>query len=113
MAKRCAKAMIYLASPYSHPDPLVREERYLRASWICVQLLQQGRWVYSPIVHCHEMAKTWDLPRDVEFWKQYNLHMLDRASELLILRILGWTESKGIAIEKAYAESHNISVSYF
>lgn len=104
--------MRYLASPYSHEDPFIREERYLRAMKVLSSLLLVGQYVYSPIVHCHELAKVANLPKTADFWRRYNFHMLAQCEDLLILRIDGWESSVGIAEEKAEAERLNLPVSY-
>ncbi len=103
---------VYLASPYSHQDPFIREDRYLRASQATAHLLKQGIAVYSPIVHCHELAKIADLPKDFTFWQNYNMAMLSRADKFMILRIEGYDTSVGVAAEKAFAEMKNIPVEY-
>jgi hypothetical protein len=43
--------MIYLASPYSHPDRAVREERFRGACRATAALLRSGHAVFSPIAH--------------------------------------------------------------
>lgn len=91
--------MIYLASPYTHKDPFVREARYLAAAKVVAQYLKDGKFVYSPIVHCHELAKIVALGMDFEFWKTYNYHMLELASELHVLGIDGWADSDGVSGE--------------
>lgn len=97
--------MIYLASPYSHSDPLVRKTRYLLAMQCCAALINGGReFVWSPIVHCHEMAEAYSLPTDAEFWKEYNFDFMRRADKMYILRIPGWDESKGIKMEIEFCE---------
>ena len=40
--------MIYLASPYSHPDPAVREERFREACRAAAKLISLGRIVSRP-----------------------------------------------------------------
>lgn len=105
--------MIYLASPYSHPDPAIREERYIRASKVLVELyLWRELWAYSPIVHCHELAKTFQLPRDAQFWKGYNTHMLLLATELHVIRLDGWDTSAGVQFEVDTANKAEIPVRY-
>lgn len=104
--------MIYLASPYTHPDPFVREERYLRTAKALTFLLAREEWAYSPIVHCHELAKIGGLPVDHLFWQKYDFHMLSKCDKFVILRIDGWQRSKGVAAEKAEAERLGISVEY-
>ena len=105
--------MIYLASPYSDPDPFIREQRYLSAAKVLVErYLSQMIWAYSPIVHCHELAKIWTLPREFQFWKDYNQHMLILSTELHVLRLAGWQESAGIAHEIDVADKAEIPVKY-
>jgi hypothetical protein len=91
--------MIYLASPYSHPLQEVVEKRHEEAMAYTHYLLERKRWVYSPIVHCHELAKRHSLPTDFEYWKRYNYHALARCDELYVLGIEGWRESKGVRAE--------------
>lgn len=91
--------MIYLASPYSHPDPLIMRTRFLLAEQCCARLLQSRHFVYSPIVHCHELSQRYSLPTNFEFWRDYNFDMLRRADEFRVLRISGWDQSVGVRAE--------------
>jgi len=102
----------YVASPYTHESELIREERYLRVSFYVVQCLSRGDWVYSPIVHCHELAKTWSFPKDAGFWHGYNRAMLTHAANLRVLRLDGWKESEGIKGEIKLADHQKIRVIY-
>ena len=102
----------YIASPYSHPLALIREERYLHVSYYLKQCLEKREWAYSPIVHCHELAKTWDLPKDAGFWEEYNFVMLRNATRMKILRLEGWEESVGIRAELAEAQRIHLPVIY-
>lgn len=69
-----------------------------------VWLLKQRKWVYSPIVHCHELAKVHELPRNFEFWKEYNDVMLLGSHTLYILNLDGVMESKGVQDEAELAQ---------
>jgi hypothetical protein len=91
--------MIYLATPYTHADPTIVEKRYEEAMAYTHYLLERKRWVYSPIVHCHELAKRHSLPTDFDYWRRYNYHILSRCDELYVLGIEGWRESKGVRAE--------------
>lgn len=104
--------MIYLASPYSSPDPLIMKTRFLLAEQCTAELLKRKIWVYSPIVHCHELAHKYDLPKDHEYWLAYNFAMLRRCESLAILTIPGWRESKGVAEEIKFAELAGIGIDY-
>lgn len=104
--------MIYLASPYSHPDLNIMHQRYVQTMKHTAKLLFQGKHVFSPIVHCHELARWFNLPTEYNFWLEYNQHMLARADELLVLCLEGWSESKGVAGEIEFARVLNIPVEY-
>lgn len=106
------KGYDYIGSPYSHPNPLVREERYLRVSFYLQQCLVLEQWAYSPIVHCHEIAKVWDMPRDAAFWRKYNFTMLARSQGLKVLRIEGWDTSIGLREEMVEAERLELPIIY-
>lgn len=86
----------YIASPYTDPDPLVREQRYLKVSELVVVMLRNGIFVYSPIAHCHEMAKIWGLPHDAAFWKAYDTEMIRACRHVSIYMLPGWDKSVGV-----------------
>lgn len=96
--------MIYLASPYSHHDPVIVKTRFLLVEQCCATLIQQGHFVWSPIVHCHEMATKYAMPTDAQFWKEYNFDFIRRCDRMLVLDIEGWMESKGIQMEMRMAD---------
>lgn len=102
----------YLASPYSHPDGEVREGRYLRAQRALEYLLANKMWAYSPIVHCHPLAKRFSMPKDAKFWEEYNHVMIDHCDSILVLQIPGWEESIGVAEEMAYARWKKLVCNY-
>lgn len=104
--------MIYLASPYTHEDPAVVEQRFKQAEKATAKGLIRGECIYSPIVHCHEIAKDYDLPKTFDFWQKYNYGMLRNASAMYILAIDGYNKSSGVLGEKAMAEQLGIPVKY-
>lgn len=91
--------MIYLMSPYSHEEEVIREGRYLAAEIACVAFWRQGIPVYSPIVHWHNAAKRYKLPSDNAPWKAQNMGVLVRCSRTGILMLDGWKDSIGIRDE--------------
>jgi hypothetical protein len=101
-------SFLYLASPYTHPDAYVREARYLTALDALHWLLGNRIWAYSPIVHCHDLAKHNDLPKDHDYWLEYNHLMILNSRGVAVLQTPGWTESKGIADETLYAKRLNL-----
>lgn len=97
--------MVYLASPYSHEDEEVREARYEAACKACLRLFLEGYAVFSPIVHWHNITKTYRLKTDHKTFEEYNKEILQRADEVVFFVIPGFVKSKGIAAELAWASS--------
>lgn len=94
---------IYLATPYSHPDPQVREARFRTVNKFAAQLMRLGHHVFSPISHCHPLALAGELPADWEFWKEYDRTFIEWAEVLYILCQDGWETSIGIQEERKLA----------
>jgi hypothetical protein len=103
--------VIYIASPYSHPDASVREARYRAACEKAAAMLRDGLRVYSPIVHSHPLALL-GLPGDWAFWAEQNAAMLERASSVVVLTLDGWEESRGIAAEVEIARALHLPIRY-
>lgn len=89
----------YLASPYSHKNRRIEVSRYRDVRRALGWMLNKGIWAYSPIVHCHHLAIAHDLPKNAEFWMDYNFSMLKSADSLTILKMDGWKESAGLNAE--------------
>lgn len=104
--------MIYLASPYSHKDPAVMEERFDRVVAVAAQLINRGNIIYSPIMHFHPIAVRHDLPRDFAFWKEVNLQILKRCDEMWVLDLIGLYESRGVMAERLFAQANGIPVKH-
>ncbi len=104
--------MIYLASPYAHPDPHEMEYRFHRVCEATARLLLQGEVVYSPIAHNHYLAVNFNLPRTWDFWQNLDLRMIDRADAVWVLQLDGWQKSTGVNAEITYAIQRGIPVLY-
>lgn len=102
--------MIYLASPYTHPDPSVVKYRYQAVRAQVGWMLDAGVYVYSPIVHFHHVAKHHELPTDSNFWSNHNRHMLNLANRLDVLCLEGWEDSVGVKQEIEWAKEWRIGV---
>lgn len=96
--------LIYLATPYSHADARVVEYRFIVACRVAGRLMGEGHLVFSPIAHTHPIAMEAKLPLGWDFWARYDQALLDRATEVWVLRMDGWDESRGIQAEVRYAQ---------
>ena len=106
--------MIYLAQPYTHQDTVVMQTRYeiaVDAVAYCLKTIPE-HVPYSPIVAFHEAAVKYGLPKDFNYWMCHNFRMLKYAGIFMIIKADGWEESRGVAVEHAYAVAHGIPVRY-
>ena len=103
--------MIYLASPYSHADPTVREHRYREACRAVVNLLQNNQCVFSPVVHSHPLV-AFGLPTDWTFWERVDREHLARCDEVLVLMLDRWETSHGVQAEIEIARELGKPVGY-
>jgi nucleoside 2-deoxyribosyltransferase len=105
---------IYLASPYSHPEESVRNSRHLAACKKTAQYIDKGIAVFSPIAQSHPVADHMDESKRMDFdlWMKVDLPLLRMASELHVLCIDGWRQSRGVTKEIEYADQLGISVKH-
>lgn len=104
---------IYLASPYSHPDPTVRRSRERRVSKIGFKLMREGKNLFCPITQSHRLNDFSDgnnLTHDECMRVDYEF--LERAKELYVLMIPGWEKSVGVELEIDYAMQNHIPISW-
>lgn len=104
--------LIYLACPYSHPDPAVRQARFEAVNRAAAALMRQGNYVLSPISHSHPIALTGDLPLGWDYWEQYDRLLLAQCGRMVVLMLDGWRESVGIRGEVSLARELGLEVTY-
>lgn len=110
----------YLASSYSHRDPTWTEEqrfehrevRYRAAVKATGWCLSKKLWVYSPIVHCHDLARAYKLPTDALFWQQYNEAMIDSFKAVVVLCDDSWQSSRGVNMEINFATERGYVINW-
>ena len=103
--------MIYLASPYTHADARVREERFRAACRSAAALMQQGHVVFAPIVHGHPLVAE-GLPIEWPWWERFDREHLSRCDEVVVLTLDGWEASAGVQAEIRIAEESGKPVRY-
>lgn len=103
--------MIYLASPYSDPDPTIRQARYEEAVRYAARLWAEGKIVFSPIAHSHPIALH-GIDGQWKQWQEFDCTIIRACSEMWILMLPGWEQSRGIAAETAYAATIGLPIAY-
>ena len=102
----------YLASPYTHSDPAVREQRFKAACKAAARLIQEGEVVFCPIAHSHPIDLEFATPASGQFWKHHDAPFLAGAARLKILAIEGWADSVGVREEVRYAHDNGIPMEF-
>lgn len=103
----------YLATVYSrHPDGI--DAAFADACRITAGFIRAGVRVYSPIAHTHPIAVHGGLdPLDHSIWLPADQPFMDHACGLIVCRMPGWEDSKGIAHEIAAFRAAGKPVVYF
>jgi len=104
--------LIYLASPYSHPDDEVREDNYIVVSNIAADMVSNGYVVFSPISYGHNLLGFKNMPSNWEFWFNFCVAFLLRCDKLVVCKMPGWDNSIGVKEEIEIARNCGIEVEY-
>lgn len=106
--------LVYLASPYSHGDMGVRYSRYKEVSRVAGYLMAKyGLIIFCPIAHSYSIADNSPFDdMDHKAWMNIDITILNRCDHLLVLKLAGWEESKGVAEEIEFATTAGIPITY-
>ena len=96
--------MIYLACPYSHSDPAVRDTRFREANRAAAALMEEGHVVFSPLSMSHPIEAHMDTIHDTAWWMRIDLAFMEHCTECVVLALPGWEQSKGVTIERKWFE---------
>lgn len=93
--------MIYLLSPYTHPNECVLFQRFKAACQAVATLKTMGVEAFSPIVHNHPIQRYLlkGTPCDYQACRSWSDQFLRWCSGGVVLCIDGWEESVGIKSE--------------
>lgn len=110
--------MIYIASPYTHNDPDVRESRARAAAALAGELINSGELAYSPIAHGHAIYEEHTRRQgSLEFhygaWRAHSLRMLRMCDRVEVLALPGWRESVGVTDELGVAVVLDMPIFYW
>lgn len=106
------KTLIYLGTPYTHPDKKVRQEWACEAAKTQAALISQGFLVISPVALTCSSAEDYGA-EPPEGWLRYCLGLLCHCDELWVDQMAGWEDSVGISKEIAFALGKGMPIRYF
>lgn len=106
------KEFIYLATPYTNPEREIMVTRFLMVNKVAAKLMAEGKYIFSPISHTHPIAEAGNLPRGWEYWEGYDRRILSTCNRIIVLKLPGWQESKGVQAEIKIGEELGIPVDY-
>ncbi len=112
LAQHAPKPLVYVASPYTHSDPNVVSERYEQVSRLTAKLVAEGMAAISPITYGHHLLEFYTMPSDWGFWMDFCIALLSKCDRLLVVKMPGWEESRGVQAEIRYAQDHGIPIEY-
>ena len=104
--------MIYLASPFTHDDPAIRQQRFEAACRAAAALICRGQTVFSPIAHSYVICR-YGVPLDWRFWQRHDRRYLEVCDEVVVLMLDGWRESVGVQAEIAIARELGKPITFF
>lgn len=105
--------VVYLAAPYTHPDPQVRQQRWIDACDAAVDLMRMGYAVLSPISMGHPIAHRGQdagIGGDWQAWQAACLAMMAGCSHFAVLQTEGWKQSVGIQAEVDHAHKLGLPI---
>lgn len=96
----------YLAAPFTSANRNVRNARLEAVRIVSDHLIRKDKVVFSPLEYTQGMQSRNTFPP--QGWYAFDLTILRRCEELLVLALPGWQESHGVIMEIAVAKAQNI-----
>ena len=101
--------LVFLALPYSHTDPAVRETRYKAAIKKFQELTKRGYQVTCLVIVGHSITVGTDLPFDWKNWETFCLTQLRLSWKICVLALDGWEDSVGLTEEIRVAAENGLA----
>lgn len=104
--------LIYLAIPYTSDDPEVMAYRAEVSDLVYAELTKAGYIVYPPITVNHLAGIKYGMPKDWQFWKEFDLAFVRVCKNLYVITLPGWGTSTGVTDEIKNANELGIPITY-
>jgi len=103
--------MIYLAAPYTDPNPEVCEQRMALFAIADARLIAKGYYTVSPLAK-HWLTQYTTMDTTWQYWKEYAQQLMSKCDELFVVTLDGWDTSTGVQEEIEMAKKFNIPISF-
>jgi hypothetical protein len=104
--------LIYLASPYTHPNKNIEDRRAKAITIIAGKLICNGHHIFCPVAHCHKMNRYCNLGGKFEYWREFDEKMISVCNELWIATLQDWDKSVGIKAEVEMTTARSMPLRY-
>lgn len=107
--------IIYLAGPYTHPDPAIRAARAHDATIAAARMIEQGYIVYSPLSMTHPIDVQMSADGETQgsdYWVAFDEAFMEHCAAIVVVMTSGWNQSRGVAREIAFFEQRERRVVY-
>ena len=99
---------VYLASPYNAAYRHIERSRAEAVTYIANYLIHKNILVYCPIAHGDAIYETSmrsgiTVPKEFDFWRNMCLWGVESSDTVVVVKLDGWSESRGIAEEVEHA----------
>ncbi len=107
-------SLVYLASPYTHPDKSVEKDRFEQMVGVWVNLANNhpDLYFFSPILHSHSIAVHGGAPGNWEFWAGFDRLLISKCQEMWVVCLDGVEKSVGVSAEKQIAQDMGLPIRY-
>jgi len=91
---------------------VIREKRFDEICRIAAKLMTSGVKLFSPIAHTHPINERGIGNPGWEFWRGYDIIMLEKCDQIWVATMHGWKQSVGVTAEVAYMREHGKPIWY-
>ena len=104
--------IIYLASPYSSDNPTIYLTRQAAINMIAGHMIEAGHIVFSPLTYSATLKKAGFTFPEAQQWYRFDRQFMNICNELIVAKLPGWEESKGVNIEIKHADRLDMPIHY-
>lgn len=106
-------SLTYLASPYTSREPGVAEMRFDKICKVAGKLIKDGHLIFCPIAHSHPISLRSEIDQfDHDVWMRNDIAVLAVCDALMVCKLEGWKESKGVQKEIEFATLTGMKIIY-